>query len=416
MEKFQKINTPKEGTPVTAKDGILVVPDDPVICFINGDGVGPEITGLTLRVLDAAVKKAYGRRRKIVWLRVYAGKDAMDVYGETLPHETIEALRDYRIALKGPLETPVGSGMRSLNVAIRQNLSLYACVRPVKYLPGVPSPVRHPERVNMIVFRENMEDLYAGIEWQQGSPEALKVIAFLNKEMGTHISTDSGLGVKPMSVRRSKALVRAALDHAVGKGRKSVTLVTKGNIMKFTEGAFRTWGYEVAQDEYGDRTITEKEVMEKFKGRVPEDRIVVKDRLADNMLQQVLLFPEKYDVIATPNLNGDYISDALAAQVGGLGMTPGANVGDQRAVFEATHGTAPDIAGMGVVNPTASILSGALMLEYLGWQEAGKGVHKAVEAAITTKGVTRDLALQIKGATELSTQEFGEAVLENLLA
>jgi isocitrate dehydrogenase len=268
----------------------------------------------------------------------------------------------------------------------------------------------------MIVFRENMEDLYAGIEWQQGSPEALKVIAFLNKEMGTHISTDSGLGVKPMSVRRSKALVRAALDHAVGKGRKSVTLVTKGNIMKFTEGAFRTWGYEVAQDEYGDRTITEKEVMEKFKGRVPEDRIVVKDRLADNMLQQVLLFPEKYDVIATPNLNGDYISDALAAQVGGLGMTPGANVGDQRAVFEATHGTAPDIAGMGVVNPTASILSGALMLEYLGWQEAGKGVHKAVEAAITTKGVTRDLALQIKGATELSTQEFGEAVLENLLA
>jgi len=414
MKTFEKIGPPKEGTPITVKNDALVVPNDPIICFIEGDGVGPEITGLTLHVLNRAVQKAYGGTRKIVWLKLYAGQEAMNVYGEPLPADTVEALRHYRIALKGPLETPIGSGLRSLNVAIRQTLCLYACVRPVRYLPGVPSPVRHPERVDMVVFRENMEDLYAGIEWQEGSPEALKVIGFLNNEMGTHIASDSGLGVKPMSIKGTKALVRAAIDFAVTKGRKSVTLVTKGNIMKFTEGAFRTWGYEVAQEEYGDKIVIEEDLVQKFEGKAPEGKLVVKDRLADNMLQQVLLYPERYDVIATPNLNGDYISDALAAQVGGLGMAPGANFGNQRAVFEATHGTAPGIAGMGVVNPTAAILSGELMLEYLGWPEAAETIHKAVEKAITKRGVTRDLARQIEGAAELSTEEFGQAVLENM--
>jgi isocitrate dehydrogenase len=414
MERFEKIGQPKEGTPVTAENGALVVPHDPIICLIEGDGVGPEVMEVTRRVLDRAVERAFGGTRKIVWLKLYAGKEAMDMYGEPLPEDTMGALRHYRMALKGPLETPIGSGFRSLNVAIRQTLCLYACVRPVRYLPGVPSPVRHPERVDMVVFRENMEDLYAGIEWKEGSQEALKVIDFLNNEMGTHIASDSGLGVKPMSIKGTKALVRAALDFAVAKGRKSVTLVTKGNIMKFTEGAFRAWGYEVAQEEYGDKIVTEEELVEKFEGKAPEGKIVVKDRLADNMLQQVLLYPERYDVIATPNLNGDYISDALAAQVGGLGMTPGANLGNERAVFEATHGTAPGIAGMGVVNPTAAILSGGLMLEYLGWPEAAETIHRALEAAITKKGVTRDLARQIEGATELSTKAFGEAILENM--
>jgi isocitrate dehydrogenase len=414
MEAFEKIDPPKEGNLITVKDAGLVVPSDPIVCFIEGDGVGPEITKPTLHVLDKAVQKAYGGMRKIIWLRVYAGQEAMSEYGEPLPADTVEALRHYRIALKGPLETPVGRGLRSLNVTIRQALSLYACVRPVRYLPGVPSPVKHPERVDMVVFRENMEDVYAGIEWQEGSQEALKVIDFLNNEMGTHIPEDSGLGVKPISVRGTKALVRAALDYAVAKKRKSVTLVTKGNIMKFTEGAFRAWGYEVAREEYGDEIITEQDLLDRFEGQAPEGKIVVKDRLADNMLQQVLLYPEQYDVIATPNLNGDYLSDALAAQVGGLGMASGANLGDHMGVFEATHGTAPDIAGKGIVNPAALILSGELLLEYLGWPEAARIIHKALEAAIITKQVPRDLALQMEDATELSTEEFGRAILKNM--
>ena len=414
MEPFEKIDLPREGTPITVKDAGLVVASDPIVCFIEGDGVGPEIMKPTLHVLDKAVKKAYGGMRKIVWLKLYAGQEAMSEYGEPLPADTVEALRHYRIALKGPLETPVGRGLRSLNVTIRQTLSLYACVRPVRYLPGVPSPVKHPERVDMVVFRENMEDVYAGIEWQEGSQEALKVIDFLNNEMGTHIAEDSGLGVKPISIRGTKALVRAAFDYALAKRRKSVTLVTKGNIMKFTEGAFRAWGYEVAQEEYGDEIITEQDLLDRFEGQAPEGKIVVKDRLADNMLQQVLLYPEQYDVIATPNLNGDYISDALAAQVGGLGMASGANLGDHMGVFEATHGTAPDIAGRGIVNPIALILSGELLLEYLGWPEAARIIHKALEAAIITKQVPRDLALQMEDATELSTEEFGRAILGNM--
>ncbi|UCG81038.1 MAG: isocitrate dehydrogenase (NADP(+)) [Desulfobacterales bacterium] len=414
MVEFQKIVSPKEGTRMTVKEERLVIPDEPVVCYIEGDGVGREIMEVTLPILDRAVEQAYGGTRRIIWLKLYAGKEAMNVYGEYLPADTLEAIAYYRVALKGPLETPVGSGIRSLNVTIRQTLNLYACVRPVTYISGVPSPVKHPEMVNMVVFRENTEDLYAGIEWEQGSREALKVIDFLNSEMGTRISPDSGVGVKPISVKRTKALVRAALDYALANGRKSVTLVTKGNIMKFTEGAFRAWGYEVAQQEYGDKIVTEKDVLDKFGGQAPEDKITVKDRLADNMLQQILLYPEQYDVIATPNLNGDYISDALAAQVGGLGMAPGANLGDHIGVFEATHGTAPDIAGQGIVDPTALILSGELMLEYMGWQEAARMVHKAVQATIASRQVTKDLALQMDDAKELSTAEFGQAVLKNI--
>ena len=414
MVTFQRITPPAEGTPITIEGERFKIPDDPIICYVEGDGVGAEITGVTLPVLDRAVEKAYGGTRRIVWLKLYAGKEAVGVYDEYLPEDTLEGVKHYRIALKGPLETPTGSGIRSLNVTIRQTLNLYACVRPVKYVSGVPSPVKHPDRVDMVVFRENTEDLYAGIEWKEGSHEALKVIDFLNRDMGAGIRSDSGIGVKPISVERTKALVRAALNYALANRRKSVTLVTKGNIMKFTEGAFMAWGYEVADEEFGDQIVTEKEVLDKFEGAAPKGKVIVKDRLADNMLQQVLLYPEQYDVIATPNLNGDYISDALAAQVGGLGMAPGANLGDHMGVFEATHGTAPDIAGKGIVDPTALMLSGELMFEYMGWPEASTIVRKAVEATIKSKQVTRDLSFQMDDATELSTQEFGEAVLKNM--
>lgn len=415
MRQFERIKAPEKGTSITLKEGRLVVPDDPILCFIAGDGVGPEISEVARDVIDTAVERAYDGLRRIVWLKLYAGKEAMSRYGQALPGDTVEAVRAYRIALKGPLETPVGSGHRSLNVAIRQTLNLYACVRPVQYIPGVPNPVKHPERVDMVVFRENMEDVYAGIEWKQGTEEALKVIRFLNQEMGTDIKDDSGVGVKPMSRQCTKQLVRAALDYALANRRKSVTIVTKGNIMKFTEGAFRAWAYEVAQDDYGDRTVTESECLKKHAGKIPEGRLLVKDRLADNMLQQILLYPEQYDVIVTPNLNGDYLSDALAAQVGGLGIAPGANMGHHIGVFEATHGTAPDIAGKGIVNPTALILSGVLMLEYMGWPEAAKKIRRAVETTIASGKVTKDLAAQMEEATQLSTRDFGQAVMENLL-
>jgi isocitrate dehydrogenase len=411
---FEKIEVPEEGTRITAEHDRLVLPDDPIICFIAGDGVGPEISHVARGIIDQGVEKAYGGKKRIAWLKLYAGKEALDLYQEPLPQDTLEAIRYFRIALKGPLETPVGSGHRSLNVAIRQTLSLYACVRPVKYMPGVPNPVKHPERVDMVVFRENMEDVYAGIEWKQGSEEAARVIRFLNEEMGTHITDDSGLGVKPMSIQCTKQLVRSALDYALANRRKSATIVTKGNIMKFTEGAFREWAYEVGQDEYGDRIVTEEECTKKHAGKIPPGKLLMKDRLADNMLQQILLYPEQYDVIVTPNLNGDYLSDALAAQVGGLGMAPGANMGRGIGVFEATHGTAPDIAGKGLVNPTAMILSGALMLEYMGWPEAAKRIQQAVETTIGSGKVTMDLAMQIEGAKELSTEAFGEAVGANI--
>jgi isocitrate dehydrogenase len=413
MIEDEKSTGAQEGTQIVVQDNKLLIPDNPVLCYIEGDGVGPEIATVTRDVIDTAVGKAYGGTKKIAWLKIYAGERAQSRCGSPLPQETIDTIKQYRICLKGPLTTPVGGGFRSLNVAIRQTLNLYACVRPVKHISGVPSPVKHPERVDMVIFRENTEDLYAGIEWQEGSAEALEVITFLNRRMGTTLSDDTGLGIKPISATATKRLIRSALDYALANNRKSVTLVTKGNIMKFTEGAFRSWAYDVVRDEYPDRIITEQEIREKYGGKQPDKQLIVKDRLADDMFQQVLLYPERYDVIAAPNLNGDYLSDALAAQVGGIGIAPGANIGHHRGVFEATHGTAPDIAGKNKANPTGLLLSAALMLDYMGWLEAAQLLRNAVETTIASRKVTEDLGLHSHDATVLSTNEFGKAVLDN---
>ena len=415
MTELKNLKKPEGAASIEVKDGNLLVPDNPVICYIEGDGVGPEVMSVGRDVINSAIKTVYRGKKKIFWLKLPAGNEALNLYSSPLPDETIEAIRSYRICIKGPLTTPVGGGHRSLNVAIRQILNLYACVRPVTYIPGLPTPVKHPEKVDMVVFRENTEDVYAGIEWQQGSKEALELITFLNTNMGTTISTDAGVGIKPISIQPTKQLVRASIEFALTNSRKSVTLVTKGNIMKYTEGAFRAWGYEVAKEEFGNYVITESELNEKFGGEIPDGKIIIKDRLADDMLQQILLYPENYDVIATPNLNGDYLSDALAAQVGGLGIAPGANLGHQMGVFEATHGTAPDIAGKNIVNPTALILSGVLMLDYLGWPEASKVLREALEKTIASKQVTKDLALQFKGVPSLSTADFGKALIKNIL-
>lgn len=394
--------------------GNLTVPDNPILLFMEGDGTGPDIWRATKIALDAAVEKTYKGKRRIEWKEILAGGKAHAATGQWLPQETIDAIKEYKIAIKGPLTTPVGGGFRSVNVTLRQTLKLYACVRPVRYFKGVPSPVKHPERVDMIIFRENMEDLYAGIEWRQGSPEVLRLIEFLNREMGQELASDAGIGVKPISITNTKNLVRRAVAYAIENRRGSVTLVHKGNIMKYTEGSFRDWGYECARDEFGDKTITENELTEKYKGKVPAGRIVVKDRIADSMFQQVLLRPEEYDVIATPNLTGDYLSDALAAQVGGLGMAPGANIGDDAAVFEATHGTAPKYAGQDKVNPGSLMLSGELMLRFLGWTEAADNLLKAIEKTIDQKRVTYDLERQMEGATLLRCSEFGMAIAENI--
>ncbi len=394
--------------------GNIQVPDNPVILFIEGDGTGPDIWRATKIALDAAVEKTYGGRKKIEWMEVLAGEKAFNATGEWLPAETVDRIKEYKVAIKGPLTTPVGGGIRSINVALRQILKLYACVRPVRYFPGVPSPVKDPGKVDMIIYRENMEDLYAGIEWKQGTDEARKVIEFLNREMGQRLDFDAGIGIKPISISNTKNLVRSAITYAIRNGRKSVTLVHKGNIMKFTEGSFKDWGYELAREEFADRTISEDEVWDKFGGKAPAGKIVIKDRIADSMFQQVLLRPEEYDVIATPNLNGDYLSDALAAQVGGLGMAPGANIGDSEAVFEATHGTAPKYAGQDKVNPSSLILSGELMLRFLGWSEAADRLVRAIEKTIDQKRVTYDLERQMAGATLLKCSEFGMAVAENV--
>jgi len=394
--------------------GKLSVPDNPILLFIEGDGTGPDIWRASKIALDAAVEKTYKGKRRIEWKEILAGEKAHTETGQWLPDETINAIREYKIAIKGPLTTPVGGGFRSVNVTLRQVLKLYACVRPVRYFKGVPSPVRHPERVDMIIFRENMEDLYAGIEWREGSAEVKKLIDFLNKEMGQEIPPDAGIGVKPISVTNTKNLVRRALAYAIENRRGSVTLVHKGNIMKYTEGSFRDWGYECAREEFGDHTITEKELAEKYKGKAPAGKIIIKDRIADSMFQQVLLRPEEYDVIATPNLNGDYLSDALAAQVGGLGMAPGANIGDEAAVFEATHGTAPKYAGQDKVNPGSLMLSGELMLRFMGWTEAADNLIRAIEKTIDQRRVTYDLERQMEGATLLKCSEFGAAVAENI--
>ncbi len=394
------------------QDGTINVPDQPVIPFIEGDGIGPDIWNATRLVIDAAVSKAYGGTKAIDWMEVYAGEKAMEKTGEWLPQQTLDAIKEYVVAIKGPLTTPVGEGVRSLNVTLRQVLDLYACVRPVKYIKGVPSPVKHPELVDMIIFRENTEDVYAGIEWPEGSDEAKKVISFLKDEMGADIREDSGIGIKPISRTGTHRLVRKAIRHAIDTGKDSVTLVHKGNIMKYTEGAFRNWGYELAKLEFPEQTITEQELWDNFDGKAPQDKIVIKDRIADAMFQQILLRPAEYSVLALPNLNGDYMSDALAAQVGGLGMAPGANIGDGIAVFEATHGTAPKYTGLDKVNPGSLILSGNMMLEYLGWEEASTMVYDAIQEAIARKRVTYDLARQIPNAIKIKCSEFAASIVE----
>ena len=395
-------------------DGKLHVPDHPIIPYIEGDGVGPDIWRASVRVFDAAVEKYYGGKRKVHWLEVYAGEKAFQLTKEWAPEETIEAIREYQIGIKGPLTTPVGGGIRSINVLLRQRLDLYACIRPVKYIPGTPSPLKHPEKVDMVVFRENTEDLYAGIEWREGTEEALKLREFLEGELGRKIREDSGIGIKTISRFGTKRLVRIAIQYAFTHGRRSVTLVHKGNIMKFTEGAFRDWGYELAKEEFGDRVLPESEWDGEGVTNIPEEKIVLKDRIADAMFQQILLRPEEYDVLAMPNLNGDYMSDSLAAQVGGLGMAPGANIGDRAAVFEATHGSAPKYADQDVINPSSLILSGAMMFDYLGWKEAGEVIVKALEQTISQKIVTYDLARQMKKVRKVKCSEFASALIENL--
>ncbi|NOX79552.1 MAG: isocitrate dehydrogenase (NADP(+)) [Deltaproteobacteria bacterium] len=395
-------------------DGSLTVPACPVIPFIEGDGIGPDIWAAAKKVLDAAVDKAYQGDRKIDWLEVYAGEKARAKTGEWLPQATLDTLKEYAVAIKGPLTTPVGGGMRSLNVTMRQVLDLYACVRPVRYYQGVVSPVKAPEKVDMVIFRENTEDVYAGIEWQAGTPEADKVIDFLRHEMGSNIRDASGIGIKPISAFGTKRLVRRAINYAIDHDRTSVTLVHKGNIMKYTEGAFRSWGYELAREEFADTCISEDELWDKFAGQRPAGKIVIKDRIADAMFQQILLRPDEYSVLATPNLNGDFLSDALAAQVGGLGLAPGANIGDELALFEATHGTAPKYAGMDKVNPGSLLLSGVMMLEHLGWNEPAALIQKALEKTISAKTVTYDLARLMDGATTVSCSGFGDAIITHM--
>jgi isocitrate dehydrogenase len=376
--------------------------------------VGPDIWRASVRVFDAAVQKSYKGKREVQWLEVYAGEKAFQRNGEWAPEETIEAIREYKVGIKGPLTTPVGGGIRSINVLLRQRLDLYACIRPVKYIPGTPSPVKHPEKVDMVVFRENTEDVYAGIEWKEGTEEASRVRLFLEREMGKKIREDSGIGIKPISGYGTKRLVRMAIQHALSHGRRSVTLVHKGNIMKFTEGAFRDWGYEIAREEFRDKILPESELGDRKIKSPPKGKILLKDRIADAMFQQILLRPEDYDVLAMPNLNGDYMSDALAAQVGGLGMAPGGNIGDRAAVFEATHGTAPKYAGKDTINPGSLILSGAMMFDYLGWTEVRKKIVKAMEKTISKKIVTYDLARQLKGAKKVKCSDFASAIIENL--
>jgi len=413
-KSFGKLTPPGDGQEIKWQSGALEIPSRPIIPFIEGDGIGPDIWNATRRVLDAAVEKAYGGERSIAWFEVFAGEKAKEMFDDWLPQETFDVIRHYRAAIKGPLTTPIGGGFRSLNVTLRQVLDLYACVRPVRYITGVPSPVRDSDKVDMVIFRENTEDVYSGIEWEEGSGGAVKLIQFLQAELGKRVREDSGIGIKPISVTGSKRLVRKALEYAVAQGRSDVTLVHKGNIMKYTEGAFKEWGYELAKEEFDEQTITESELWDEHDGTLPEGKILVKDRIADAMFQQVLLRPAEYQVIATTNLNGDYLSDALAAQVGGLGMAPGSNEGDGMALFEATHGTAPKYAGLDKVNPSSLILSGVMMLRWLDWQKAADAVERGLEAAIADKRVTYDLARQMKGATEVKTSEFGEAIIENL--
>ena len=400
--------------PILVKDNRLQIPDHPIIPFIQGDGTGIDIWPASKYVFDKAVEKAYQGKKKIEWLEILAGEKAFNATGSWLPQETVDAIRKYRVAIKGPLTTPVGGGIRSINVSLRQLLDLYACVRPVRYYEGVPSPVKHPEKVDMIIFRENTEDVYSGIEWEARSLEAKKVIHFLNTQMGCKILESSGIGIKPISEENSKRLIRNAIEHALIHKKPSVTMVHKGNIMKYTEGSFKNWGYELAADEFAGRVITQEELASKYGNKLPEDMVVIKDCIADAMFQQVLLRPEDYSVIAAPNLNGDYISDALAAQVGGLGIAPGANMGRNIGLFEATHGTAPKYAGQDKVNPGSLILSGVMMLDYLGWSEAARMIETALAYTIRKKTVTYDLHRLIEGAELLKCSEFAKKIVDNM--
>jgi isocitrate dehydrogenase len=408
---FDRVEIPEDGKRVQSEDGELVVPEEPIVPYITGDGIGRDVTPAARTVLDAAAEET---GREIHWTEVYAGNRAQDEYGELLPDETLEAIRHLNVALKGPLTTPVGAGFRSLNVAIRKNLDLYANIRPVYYLQGVPSPVNSPEDMDMIVFREATEDVYSGIEYESGSEEAKRFRRFLNEEMGEDIPADAGIGVKPISEHKTKRLVRKAIRYAVDRGRDSVTLIHKGNIMKYTEGAFRDWGYELAKEEFPERTITEDELWEEYDGERPEGKVVIKDRIADNMLQQLLTRTDEYGVLAMPNLNGDYLSDAAAGQVGGLGIAPGSNIGDVRGVFEPVHGSAPKYAGQDKVNPTAMILTGRIMFEHFGWFDAAELVKDAVEATIQDRTVTYDIHRQIEGGEKVSTSTFAELVAEKI--
>src|SRR5215210_5178022 len=411
MPTFNDVTPPAGGQSISVSGGKLTVPDRPVIPFIEGDGTGPDIWRASVRVFDAAVEKAFEGGKRVEWFEVPAGEKAKNQYGEWLPNDTLEAVRAYKVAIKGPLTTPVGGGIRSLNVTLRQVLDLYACVRPVRYFGGTPSPVTHPELMNVVIFRENTEDVYAGIEFARGTPQCEKLIEFLRREMGKNVAADSGIGIKPMSETGTKRLVRMAIQFALANNRRVVTLVHKGNIMKFTEGAFRDWGYEVAKAEFRDRIVTEDEV---WNGASAEGKLLINDRIADSVFQQILTRTGDYDVFATPNLNGDYLSDACAAQVGGLGMAPGGNIGDEIAFFEATHGTAPKYAGKDVINPCSVILSGVMMFRYLGWGEAADLIESALDKTIRQKKVTYDLARQTEGATELKTSQFADAIISNL--
>ncbi len=412
---FDKIVVPQDGQKITVENGKLRVPDNPILCFIEGDGIGFDIMTASKRIWDAAVEKAYHGRRQVAWMEIYCGEKAAGLYGGNyMPEETFDALREFKVGIKGPLTTPVGGGFRSLNVTLRQVLDLYACVRPVRWYRGVPSPLKHPEEVDIVIFRENTEDVYAGIEYEAGSPENEKLARFLREELGAEFFEGAGLGIKPISAFGSKRLVRSAIQYALDHKRRSVTLVHKGNIQKFTEGAFQKWGYEVAAAEFPNQTISWAEVEKNHGGRVPEGKLLIQDTIADIMFQKMLLRPSEHDVIATPNLNGDYLSDAIAAEVGGVGIAPGANIGDEVALFEATHGTAPKYTNLDKVNPGSLLFSGVMMLEHIGWQEAADLVTRAYERTLDQKIVTYDFARQMEGAREVRTSEFATAVISNM--
>ncbi len=414
LQLSDKINIPESGEKIQYKDNELIVPDNPIIPYIIGDGIGSDIWAAAMPVFNAGVEAAFGNKKKIEWMEVYAGEKAYEIYKNIFPDDVLIALNEYVVSIKGPLTTPVGGGHRSLNVTLRQELDLYACVRPVKYYEGVISPVRHPERVNILIYRENTEDVYAGIEWEADTKQCKRLIEHLNNSYKLHLPYDSGIGIKPISRKATRRIVRKAIINAIEENYKSVTLMHKGNIMKYTEGAFKEWGYKLAAYEFDGQVITESDLNKKYGKQIPEGKVVIKDRIADNLFQQLLLHPEDYDIVVAPNLNGDYASDFLAAQVGGLGLAPGGNIGDGTAVFEATHGSAPKFANTDTMNPASLMLSGVMMFKYLGWTEVADKIDKAITACIKKGLVTQDLAEERKDAKVLKTSEFGKAVIDNI--